>query len=188
MQAARLGFRLLLDAEQTHRQPAIDNMALALMRRFNSHGNAVVYNTYQFYLDDARERLERDLRECQAGNATFAVKVCTPVGPRTTCRSSGDVSVLKVRKPRVRLSAELTWQRSAVGAVRLCRTCRHPRQRRTTLTMRPWPYSSGRCMVCVWKHASCDCDGKAWAIHGLPEAMPSHGLHLQHTRTASLLS
>ena len=47
--------RLLLDAEQTHRQPAINLLARLLQRRTNcpSLGPPVVYNTFQMYLGDA---------------------------------------------------------------------------------------------------------------------------------------
>jgi hypothetical protein len=111
-QADRLGFRLLLDAEQTPRQPAIDHMALALMRRFNRHGRPVVYNTYQCYLDDARERMERDLRACQADHATFAAKV--------RCLALRTASPGRAGPGWARPAEQVTSPRAAGHACRLC--------------------------------------------------------------------
>lgn len=49
---------LLLDAEQTHRQPAIDYIALRLMREFNTRDKGcVVYNTYQVFTTWAQSSL-----------------------------------------------------------------------------------------------------------------------------------
>lgn len=74
--AERAGVPLLLDAEQTHRQPAIDLLTLRLMRRFNKRGRpAMVYNTYQMYLRDATPRLRRDMASAAAAGFPFAAKV-----------------------------------------------------------------------------------------------------------------
>ena len=48
--------RLLIDAEHSYFQPAIDLAALHLMRRFNRIGVPVVYNTYQCYRKDTELR------------------------------------------------------------------------------------------------------------------------------------
>ena len=48
--------RLLIDAEHSYFQPAIDYVALQLMSRFNADGVPVVYNTYQCYRKDTHER------------------------------------------------------------------------------------------------------------------------------------
>jgi proline dehydrogenase len=47
--------RLLIDAEQSYLQPAIDLFAIELQRQFNSQ-QPVVYNTYQAYRKDGHQR------------------------------------------------------------------------------------------------------------------------------------
>lgn len=67
---------MLLDAEQSHRQPAIDYLSRVVMPTYNVPGRpAVLYNTYQMYMTCATERLERDLSIANAKNYTFAAKV-----------------------------------------------------------------------------------------------------------------
>jgi hypothetical protein len=51
--AAGSGARLLVDAEQTYFQPAIDLLVRELQRKHNTKG-VVVYNTIQGYLKDSR--------------------------------------------------------------------------------------------------------------------------------------
>lgn len=46
-EAKHSGIPLLLDAEQSHRQPAIDWIALRLMSKYNRGPKPVIYNTYQ---------------------------------------------------------------------------------------------------------------------------------------------
>jgi Proline dehydrogenase len=49
------GVRLLIDAEQSYLQPAIDFFTLELQRQYNAQ-QPVVYNTFQAYRTDTRER------------------------------------------------------------------------------------------------------------------------------------
>ena len=49
---------LLVDAEQTWLQPAIDGLVLNLSRTHNQ-SHPIVYNTFQMYLKDSRERLDQ---------------------------------------------------------------------------------------------------------------------------------
>jgi proline dehydrogenase/hydroxyproline oxidase len=73
--AAEAGVGLLLDAEQTHRQPAIHLLARDLMREFNRDGRALVHDTHQAYLRGAQSRIEEELRRAQAGGYTLGVKL-----------------------------------------------------------------------------------------------------------------
>lgn len=73
--ARELNLPLLLDAEQSHRQPAIDFISSILMREFNSENLPVVYNTYQMYMLNAEERVSRDLALAKECGYTFAGKV-----------------------------------------------------------------------------------------------------------------
>jgi Proline dehydrogenase len=47
--------RLLIDAEQSYLQPAIDFLTLELQRHFNAQ-QPVVYSTFQAYRKDTRQR------------------------------------------------------------------------------------------------------------------------------------
>ncbi|ORZ37230.1 FAD-linked oxidoreductase-like protein [Catenaria anguillulae PL171] len=76
-QAKDKGVGLMVDAEQTYFQPAIDTAALAMGKAFNgSNGGApVVFNTYQLYLKDALGRLKRDLAMSEEQGWHFAAKL-----------------------------------------------------------------------------------------------------------------
>jgi proline dehydrogenase len=56
------GMRLIIDAEQTWVQPAVDALAIGLMAAHNTHANArfTVLNTYQHYLTHTPARLAVD--------------------------------------------------------------------------------------------------------------------------------
>jgi len=73
--AKQANVQLLIDAEQTYFQPAIDALTLRAMRDFNTGGRAVVYATYQAYLVAAEERLKADLAWAEANDVHFAVKL-----------------------------------------------------------------------------------------------------------------
>ena len=86
--ARAANLRLLLDAEQTHRQPAINLMARELQKRTNPRAEQplaeaglppVVYNTFQMYLDDAPlyggTSLAAELAYAKANGFTLAAKV-----------------------------------------------------------------------------------------------------------------
>ncbi|PWW79120.1 FAD-linked oxidoreductase, partial [Tuber magnatum] len=51
------GVRILIDAEQNSVQDGVHDWSLNLMRRYNTDGKAVVYNTYQMYLKASPEIL-----------------------------------------------------------------------------------------------------------------------------------
>ena len=42
--------QIIVDAESQHYQKGINRVALEMMRKFNTDGRVVVYNTYQAYL------------------------------------------------------------------------------------------------------------------------------------------
>lgn len=79
--------RVMVDAEQTYFQPAIDDFALNLAKLLNnplsddgaSTPNAVrgplIYNTYQLYLRDAYARMILDLRRAERNKYAFGVKI-----------------------------------------------------------------------------------------------------------------
>lgn len=52
---------LLIDAEEETTNPGIESWALALQRTYNTSGRAMIYTTYQCYLQSAPQKLARDL-------------------------------------------------------------------------------------------------------------------------------
>lgn len=77
-EAARVGTRLLIDAEQTRFQPAIDNLVWNLQRKYNATSVSdfpVIYNTYQCYLKDALPRLQTDLERSERFGYHFGAKL-----------------------------------------------------------------------------------------------------------------
>lgn len=76
--ATNSGTRLLIDAEQTRFQPAIDNLVLDLQQTYNAVGKSdkpIIYNTYQCYLKDALERLRTDVDRAKRFNYHFGAKL-----------------------------------------------------------------------------------------------------------------
>jgi len=71
--AAKKGVKLLVDAEQTYMQPAIDHLALLMMQRHNKQ-KPIIFNTYQCYLKDAHERVQRDMERAERQGFVFAAK------------------------------------------------------------------------------------------------------------------
>ncbi|KAI9352688.1 FAD-linked oxidoreductase-like protein [Obelidium mucronatum] len=67
--------KVMVDAEQTYFQRAIDDVALELCRRFNVHGNVVSFNTYQMYLKDGLHRMKIDMERAERAGWTFGVKI-----------------------------------------------------------------------------------------------------------------
>jgi len=73
--AAAARVPLLLDAEQSHRQPAIRLIARTLSAQFNRTPLPIVYDTHQAYLRGAESVLSQELRHARAGGYTLAVKL-----------------------------------------------------------------------------------------------------------------
>jgi hypothetical protein len=73
--------KLMMDAEQTYLQPAIDDIVIGLCRLYNPKVNStgwkepLVYNTYQLYLTDALGRLKTDLLRSEQKGYSFGVKL-----------------------------------------------------------------------------------------------------------------
>jgi proline dehydrogenase len=74
-EAANCGTKLLIDAEHTKYQPAIDSLVLELQQKFNSKevtDRPVIFNTYQCYLRDMPERMVTDLKRSERFSFHFA--------------------------------------------------------------------------------------------------------------------
>lgn len=69
-----LGVHMMIDAEHTYFQPAIDNIANTLMKRHNIHYPAI-FSTYQMYLVDSSQRLKTDMERASKGGYYFAAKL-----------------------------------------------------------------------------------------------------------------
>ncbi|KAK9688109.1 proline dehydrogenase [Basidiobolus ranarum] len=70
--------RLMIDAEQSYFQDAIDYAAMEVSRRYNQLGEEtgpLVFNTYQMYLKDSTRKLMSDYERSQRQNFTFGAKL-----------------------------------------------------------------------------------------------------------------
>jgi len=65
--------RLLVDAEQTYYQPAIDMMAMYLCARYNKKDH-VVYNTYQFYMKHTPQLIKNHFTLAKEKGLYFGAK------------------------------------------------------------------------------------------------------------------
>lgn len=72
--AGQLGVRVYIDAEQSYFQPAIDHLALEMMRRHNAGGVPVCATTYQCYRRDALPRMLADMDTARREGFAFAAK------------------------------------------------------------------------------------------------------------------
>ena len=72
---AEANLPLLVDAEYTTVQPAIDYLALEAARRFNRGGYPVVYMTVQAYLKDAEERMKMVMEEAEKEGIVIGLKL-----------------------------------------------------------------------------------------------------------------
>lgn len=72
--ARRLGVRLMIDAEHTYFQPAIDNLVTSFSKKYNTE-YPVIFGTYQMYLRDSLARLTTDIERARRGGYHFAAKL-----------------------------------------------------------------------------------------------------------------
>ncbi len=73
--ASTLGVRLMIDAEHSYFQPAIDNIAYSLSKKYNKGDHPIIFNTYQMYLKDSWRRLQIDYDRSVRDGSAFAVKI-----------------------------------------------------------------------------------------------------------------
>mmetsp|Transcript_6893 Transcript_6893/g.19425 ORF Transcript_6893/g.19425 Transcript_6893/m.19425 type:complete len:500 (+) Transcript_6893:430-1929(+) len=66
--------RMLIDAEQSYFQPAIDALTMDLMKSYNTR-DTVVFNTYQCYLKGSHEKLQSHLEEAQTQGWKLGAKL-----------------------------------------------------------------------------------------------------------------
>ena len=70
--------RLMIDAEQTYFQPAIDYVAMKFSKDYNKFDNKngpMIFNTYQMYLKESTERLTRNYNLSSRDQFVFAAKL-----------------------------------------------------------------------------------------------------------------
>ncbi len=72
-EAAMLKVPILIDAEDVHYQPIIDQTALEMMSLFNGN-KAIVFNTYQMYRTDRLEKLHQDYQKAVKGDFYLGAK------------------------------------------------------------------------------------------------------------------
>lgn len=72
--AFRYQKHLMIDAEESWIQDAIDELGLAMMRKYNKH-KAIIFNTYQFYRHDKLASLIKDITVAQAESFYLGAKL-----------------------------------------------------------------------------------------------------------------
>lgn len=72
--AAERDVRVMVDAEQTYFQPAINRLTMEMMKKFNKD-KAIIFNTYQCYLKSAHKSIRLDLDTAMRNNIYFGAKL-----------------------------------------------------------------------------------------------------------------
>ena len=65
---------VLVDAEYSYIQPALDAVTLHMQAKYN-RGSATVFNTYQCYLKDAHPRILADMQQARQAGFVWAGKL-----------------------------------------------------------------------------------------------------------------
>jgi len=73
--AHKLALGVMIDAEETWLQPAINQLARTMMQRYNTHGKATVYNTFQMYRKDQLDYLQDSFIHAQQHNYLLGAKL-----------------------------------------------------------------------------------------------------------------
>eukprot|EP00993_Chasmostoma_nieuportense_P007704 NODE_966_length_1739_cov_39.885236_g906_i0.p1 GENE.NODE_966_length_1739_cov_39.885236_g906_i0~~NODE_966_length_1739_cov_39.885236_g906_i0.p1 ORF type:complete len:349 (-),score=102.74 NODE_966_length_1739_cov_39.885236_g906_i0:53-1099(-) len=73
-EASSRGVRILIDAEQTYMQVAIDHFTIKLQAQCN-RDRAVVFNTYQCYLNFSQKRVLNDMERARRDGWVFGLKL-----------------------------------------------------------------------------------------------------------------
>jgi len=73
--AHELGVRVMIDAEWTDIQPAIDHLVIRFQRMYNTGDQPIVFNTYQTYLKGMESRVQRDLKRSRREGWRFGAKL-----------------------------------------------------------------------------------------------------------------
>lgn len=66
--------RVMVDAEQSYFQPAINRLTMEMMKKYNRE-KAIVFNTYQCYLKAAYDIVQMDLDTARRNNIYFSAKL-----------------------------------------------------------------------------------------------------------------
>ncbi|XP_054272368.1 proline dehydrogenase 1, mitochondrial-like [Macrosteles quadrilineatus] len=72
--AQDMNIRILIDAEQTYFQPAISRITMEMMNKYNKE-KAIVFNTYQCYLNEAFNEVSSDLAQAKRQKFYFGAKL-----------------------------------------------------------------------------------------------------------------
>ncbi|RUS19028.1 FAD-linked oxidoreductase-like protein [Endogone sp. FLAS-F59071] len=76
--ARECGVRLMIDAEQSYFQRAIDHVAIRMEEEYNRQGvegGPVVFTTYQMYLKESLSKLKMDVERAQRGGFVLGAKL-----------------------------------------------------------------------------------------------------------------